>query len=233
MLMAADPLEQAILEALRGSHRHLARVHGRAWRYREEVAPFAAVEEQSPEAMRELCALLEPGQAVHLLGPKPPEVAGLRLDGVLRVLQMVFPENAALPVVPEVQIEELDCRNAQEMVDLIAVAYPGYFRPQTCRMGRYFGVRDESGTLVAMGGERLVIGRWHEVSGLAAHPDQRGKGLGTAVLRRVLAAQRENGQLSWLHVSESNRSAIELYERLGFEHLRCVELHRVERTEDA
>lgn len=232
--MAEDPLGNAIWEALASSHRGLAEVQGLARRYPERVAPFAAIQEQSEAAMRDLSALLRPGEHVYLMGSRPPEAPGLQWDGIVPCLQMLFPDAEPLPAVPEeIEVEPLDCGNAPEMVDLIEVAFPGYFRAETCRMGRYYGVRDRAGQLVAMGGERLVLDPFREISGLATHPAHRGRGLGTAVLRRVIADQRGAGAVSWLHVAEANTHAVELYRKLGFQVLRRVELHRIRRIAEA
>ena len=64
-------------------------------------------------------------------------------------------------------------------VDLITIAFPGYFRPRTCEMGRYYGVWDSTTPalrtrLIAMGGERQNFagadGVWRELSGLPSSP---------------------------------------------------------------
>ena len=56
---------------------------------------------------------------------------------------------------------------------------------------------------------------------IAVHPGWRGEGIGTALLRRVLATLRAEGAKSvTLEVRESNEPAIELYRRFGFEPFR-------------
>ncbi len=228
--MREDPLENAIWSALTTTHRHLAISAGAARRYPATVAPYAAVGDDSPAAMQDLWGLLEPGESVYLLGEPCLSACDLQKDGEVPCLQMVFPGEAAIPEGPhDVTVEALDCRHAIEMLDLISVAYPGYFRTQTCSMGRYYGVRDAAGRLIAMGGERLVSDPFREISGLCALPAYAGKGLGTAVLRRVLLDQRASGCVSWLYVTETNHRAAQLYGRLGFELLRRAVLHRVTR----
>lgn len=230
--MVHDPLTNCIWQALETSHRPLGIFHGAARRYPSAVAPFAAVENHSPKAMDDLASLLAPSESVYLLGERPPYVPGLQWDGIVACLQMVLPALAPPPhEVPGAAIEPLGCGNAHEMLALINIAFPGYFRPETCRMGRYYGIRDSHGRLVAMGGERLVLGPWREVSGLCSHPEQAGRGLGTIVLRHILAVHRAEGSISWLHVSETNTKAIALYERLGLQTLRRIELHRMKRIE--
>lgn len=224
---ASGPLRNAIWEALESSHRHLCRALGKARRYPAAVAPFAAIAENSPEAMADLEGLLTPGESVYLMGERPAECPGLRWDGIVACLQMLFPEERTLPDVRGVAaIGPLDCSHAGEMMELITLAFPGYFRPETCRMGNYYGVR-EGGRLIAMGGERLIVGRYREISGLCTHPEHTGRGLGTELLRNIISGQRGAGAISWLHVSETNHHAIGLYHHLGFATLRRVELHRI------
>ncbi len=229
--MAHDPLPNAIWQALETSHRHLAATRGKARRYPSAVAPFAALDEPTPAALADLACLLDPGETVYLLSDRSLEAPGLRADGLLAGLQMIFPPEAPIPSQPPAPpIEPLDCRHASEMLDLITVAFPGFFRPKTCLMGPYFGIRDRGGALIAMGGNRLVLHPWYEISGLCSHPSHAGQGLGTAILRRLLAEHRAASVTSFLHVSADNRKAIELYLRLGFQVLRRIELHRVQRS---
>jgi [ribosomal protein S18]-alanine N-acetyltransferase len=62
----------------------------------------------------------------------------------------------------------------------------------------------------------LVFDEIH-INNVAVRPRYRGKGMGTAVLRRVLAAGRELGaRRATLEVRASNEGARRLYERLGF-----------------
>ena len=84
-----------------------------------------------------------------------------------------------------------------------------------------------------MGGERIILGQFREVSGLCTHPSYVGRGLGSAVLHRILADGRAVGATPWLYVLESNRNAVQLYLRLGFEVLRREDLYRITRAGDA
>jgi ribosomal protein S18 acetylase RimI-like enzyme len=227
----AQALGHSISLALHTSHQHLAIADGEAVRYPGDIAPFAAVPDYSAESLAQLRSLMGDGERVYLMGERPPDSPGLRWDGVVPCLQMLWPEEIAVPALDgAITLEPLSCANAQEMLDLIAIAYPGYFRAQTCRMGSYFGVR-KGGALVAMGGERLVFehGRrvYREISGLCTHPEHTGKGLGTALLNHLLREHRAAGAVSWLHVTKDNTHAIALYERLGFVTVRTVDLHRM------
>ena len=97
-------------------------------------------------------------------------------------------------------------------------------------MGSYYGVRSPSGELIAMGGERLKLDGFTEISAVCTHPAFRGRGLAAAIIWQVVREHREEGVVSWLHVASANRRAQELYLRMGFEEIRRVTLHRVSRA---
>jgi ribosomal protein S18 acetylase RimI-like enzyme len=214
-----------VWDALRTTHRHFAINSGEAYRYPAEVAPFAAVETASQSAMRDVATLLTPGEAVWLVGDEYPEVPELILDGTLDCLQMVLPGEVMPPAAADIGIVPLTAANAKEMVALTDVAFPGFFRRRTCEMGAYFGVR-LNGELIAMGGERLLMDGYAEISGLCAHPAQRGKGLATSLIWELVRMHRRNGVTSFLHVGCANTNAIRLYRELGFQEAGRVVLTR-------
>jgi predicted GNAT family acetyltransferase len=130
-----------------------------------------------------------------------------------------------------IEIVPLDDAHADEMVALTTLAFPGYFRQRTCLMGSYYGVRSSGGKLIAMGGERLMLDGYSEISGLCSHPDHRGKGLAARLIWELVRNHRRDGLVSWLHVGSQNRRAIDLYLRLGFKHVREVTLHPLSRKD--
>jgi ribosomal protein S18 acetylase RimI-like enzyme len=232
-----------VWHALKGPHRHLAVEGGRASRYPPDVAPFAAIEEPGPSAFEALRALLAPGESVWIVD-EPPKSAGLVLETSLECLQMVLPGDARLPearrdesggargdpVTPAAAgIEALSGDHAHEMVALTDVAFPGFFRAGTYRMGCYLGVR-RGGTLVAMAGERLKLEGHPEMSGICTHPDHRGQGLARRLILHLAHQHRQKGLVSWLHVGSANAGAIALYRELGFVIVRKIMLHRVARA---
>ena len=103
------------------------------------------------------------------------------------------------------------------MVELTSIAFPGFFRIRTCEMGDYFGIRHD-GRLVAMCGERMNIGDYHEISGLCTHPDFRGRGYAGVLMMQLMRDHHNAGLQSYLHVSANNANAIALYERMDFDH---------------
>lgn len=216
-----------VWHALHGPHRHLARGEGGACRYPADVAPFAAIDAPSGAAFAELCLLLDPDESVWIVDYGCP-APGLAVVDALECVQMVLPEEVKVPV-PGCDVLPLNAAHAQEMVALTNVAFPGFFRSATYRMGSFFGVR-VGGELVAMGGERLLLPGRPEMSAICTHPDHRGEGFATDVIRHLARHHRRAGLVSWLHVGAPNRRAIDLYTSLGFEPVRSLMLHRINRS---
>ena len=49
-------------------------------------------------------------------------------------------------------------------------------------MGSYYGVRSCNGELLAMGGERLQLDGYSEISALCTHPSFRGQGFAASLI---------------------------------------------------
>lgn len=92
---------------------------------------------------------------------------------------------------------------------------PGPYLPRTVELGTYLGIRHR-GRLVAMAGERLHPPGWTEISAVCTHPDHRGQGLATRLVRAIAVGIRERGETPFLHAAADNTNAIRLYESIGF-----------------
>lgn len=83
--------------------------------------------------------------------------------------------------------------------------------------GRIVGSATLFGSSIAAYGQDLGI-ESPIIRLLAVHPDERGKGAATALLREAARRAKEAGaQTLHLHTSDMMASAVRLYERLGFE----------------
>jgi ribosomal protein S18 acetylase RimI-like enzyme len=222
-----------VWHALRTKHLHFAKATAEACRYPGDVAPFVAVSVPTAETMQQLRSLLAPGEFTWLMAEQYPEIAGLARESTLDCFQMVLPEkiSARNNTAGETGITPLTHANAHEMVALTDLAFPGFFRQRTCKMGAYYGVRSSSGELIAMGGERLKLEGFSEISGVCTHPSFRGKGLAASIMWQLVRDHRREGVVSWLHVSCGNQHATEIYLRMGFEIVRKLTLHRIARRE--
>jgi predicted GNAT family acetyltransferase len=215
-----------VWHALQTQHRRFAVGAGEACRYPGAVAPFAAVAAPSMEALRALHLLLAPAESVWLFAdhfPHPPEMA---VAGTLECLQMVLPATVMPPAGASSAMVPLAATDVPEMLALTDLAFPGFFRNRTCEMGSYYGVR-VAGKLVAMGGERLRLEGYPEISAVCTHPAFRGKGFGASIIGQLVRKHRRDGLVSWLHVGAANAHAVGIYRRLGFEGVRTVTISRI------
>ena len=101
---------------------------------------------------------------------------------------MVLPETVT-PAGSTNEIVRLSNANAPEMVALTTIAFPGFFRSRTSEMGSYYGIRSD-GELIAMGGERLRLDGYPEISGVCTHPAHRGKGLAASLICQLARNHR-------------------------------------------
>ena len=132
---------------------------------------------------------------------------------------------------PDATMERLDETHVEAMLELVKLTEPGPFAPRTIEMGDYWGVI-ENGRLLAMAGERLKPEGWIELSGVCTHPDGRGRGLAAALCSKVLAGIFAQGAGAFLHVvvgGSSEKTAVGVYERLGFRHRLRMHVQILER----
>ena len=205
-------LDNPFWVALSGPHRRFAETSGAAARYREDIAPFAALADPAdPAAWADLAALLGPGTETLLPGVQPPPAGWTVLESVAGV--QLTGEALRSEAAPDAV--RLGSDDVPEMLELIDLTRPGPFRPRTVELGTYLGVR-HGGRLIAMAGERLRLPGWTEISAVCTHPDHRGGGLGTRLIRAVAAGISARGEVPFLHASAVNTAAIRLYESIGF-----------------
>lgn len=226
----ADPglLDDPVWHALTGPHRRFAvkpndveEEAARAYRYRADVAPFAALRDVTDvRAWRELAGLCGPqGRAALEASGCPAAIsapAHWTLTNVFLLAQMIAPADAVTPgASPAETVVALGTRDATEMITLAELTRPGPFGALTVELGGYLGVR-RAGRLVAMAGRRMHLPGWIEISAVCTHPDHRGQGLSRMLTAAVETAIRRQGHRAFLHVLHENTAAIQLYRGLGF-----------------
>jgi ribosomal protein S18 acetylase RimI-like enzyme len=203
-------LDNPIWSALSTGQAYLAQTNGLAKRFPSDVAPFGAMAGQSAPEYQALAELMAGDAAALFLDapPTPPPGWSMVLRG--QMYQMVF--EAPPPVAPA--LPELTAADVPEMLALTKLTQPGPFLPRTIELGSYFGMR-ESGSLVAMAGERLHLTGFTEVSAVCTHPDFRGQGYSIALMSAVISGIMGRGETPFLHVKTDN-PAVALYQKLGF-----------------
>lgn len=214
-----DVLDNPVWISLTTVHRSIARLSGRAARYAAEVSPFAAFE--SPTAFADLSALVNPEESVGLCLADPIETPpSWQVMRTLSLEQMVCRSWKQAPTSSPL---ELGQRDVPEMLALTAATEPGPFLPATIQMGRYFGIRAQTGQLIAMAGERLKPAGFTEISAVCTDPDFRGRGHARSLVSFLIARIVAEGKMPFLHVKADN-GAVSLYKELGFQARRTMHL---------
>jgi ribosomal protein S18 acetylase RimI-like enzyme len=210
---ASHPLDYPIRTALMTRQEKLAEINGPARRYPADIAPFATVEEQTPENWSALHALMGENQPAVLFTPDPVIPSGpLEIAMAATGEQMIGApmefDGTMREIVP------LDDADAPDMRALVELTRPGPFGPRTHLLGRFFGILVD-GRLAAMTGERMTPADYTEMTAVCVHPDFRGRGYAQALLAHVSRQIVARGEIPFLHVFSENHSAIALYKRQG------------------
>ena len=210
----------------------------KAKRYRADILPFAGLAAATADAVEELDALMAPGESFYLIGELPPLPARWQLELALPCAQLLAPANLYGMPQPQATIVPLGETDKEEMYRLITGIQPGYYHPDTRRLGEYFGIRHK-GRLIAMAGERLrftgVSGlndapapaAYTELSAICTHPDYTGHGYAQQLIAWLCRRETARGITPFLHVALSNERALRLYIHLGFRHRREIVFHRI------
>jgi ribosomal protein S18 acetylase RimI-like enzyme len=206
-------LNNPIWHALSTDQSYLAQSNHLAKRFPRDVAPFGAMETQSPAEYEALAQILSGDTAALFLDSKPvlPADWSMLISGDM--YQMAI--DAPPPTKPNQVISKLSQANVPEMLALTRLTEPGPFLPRTIDLGSYYGIHD-SGSLVAMAGERLRLTGFTEVSAVCTHPHFRGRGYGNALMSVVISGIMNRDETPFLHVKTDN-PALALYKKLGFQ----------------
>ena len=148
-----------------------------------------------------------------IVGDKPETSSALLLNKELVCLQMII--DRRIEIGNKENIVLLEHTHADELFRLVNLVQPGYFKTKTRLLGDYFGIF-KNGRLVAVTGERMKMNELTEVSAVVTHPDHIGKGYAKQLIAHTVNKIIDEGKLPFLHVSETNIHAIDLYQRLGF-----------------
>lgn len=213
-VLSTHVLDSPVWASLTGPHADLAETVGRARRYPTDVTSFVGLADHAdPGAWDDLRSLVGPQAVVGMTASslRPPDDWTVMMSGE-GVQLVATDEMVSRPYDQAVVLGEED---VEDMLALVALTQPGPFRPRTHTLGTYLGLRDD-GRLVAMAGERLHPPGYTEISAVCTHPDYRGRGYATALVRAVAHGIRQRGEVPMMHAAASNTNAIRLYEAMGF-----------------
>ena len=129
-----------------------------------------------------------------------------------------------------------------ELAEIFNAGYEGYFTPFTLDEAAFrfmvetFDDDLDASRVLLVDGEpagicKLAIrGDRGWIAGVGVAPAHRGQGHGEALMREIVEVARGRGLRElWLEVLTPNEAAIKLYEKLGFETVRDVEVWALER----
>jgi predicted GNAT family acetyltransferase len=234
MIAGQDPLsllDNPVWNALSTTHASFAEGDSLAKRYPVDVAPFGATRDQSPESYHSLARLLGPqGTAAIPLAAMPVLPAGWSVVRRVDSAQMVWDSQTTSPA--EHSFEELTISHVDEMLKLVELTKPGPFAKRTPELGSYLGIR-EAGKLVAMAGERLKPYGYTEISAVCTHPDYRGRGYASSLVSILIQRIKERNETPFLHVRMENVDAIRVYEKIGFNTRRKINIVVVKNEQSA
>lgn len=208
-------LDDPVRASLYGAHARFRVGDGAVVRYRPDVARFVGhPPTPTPQDYAALARLAIPGTPLSLRGVRGPLPSGWRVVDEIPLVQY---DGAALDTSPDEEAQVLGPGDADEILDLIARTRPGPFERRTVELGLYLGLRDGTGRLIALAGERMRPPGWTEISAVCTDPGHRGRGLATRLVRAVGHHIRARGDIPFLHTAAANTPARALYESIGFE----------------
>ena len=221
-------LDNVTWHSLAGPHERFSSGGPTARRYARGFSPilgFADPVRPDFDALRDHCDIGEPFYTDGWSGPAP---RGWRIDVESTMFKMVW--DAPMPRGdPAADATRLDASHAAEAVALAELTHPGPFALRTIELGEYFGYL-EDGRLVAMAGERMQGGAFHEISGVCTHPHYQGRGFARRLMLKLVGRQMGRGKTPFLHVMRDNARARELYKRMGFREYRESVVRVIERV---
>jgi len=218
------PLDTPIWTALTTKQAQHAHSSSLARRFPPEMTLLGALAANTAMAFDSLSQLIQ-RDAVTLYFTSPPQIpAGWEIVRAVELHQMVQetdpPRTSEQEAAPEVI--ELTPADVPEMSVVYAATRPGRTLCQRIqKLGQFLGVR-EDGKLVAMGGLRLHLAGYREITTVATMPGHEGRGYATAIMRSLIERIRSRGDRPLLTVRSDNTRAIEIYHHLGFKERRLL-----------
>jgi GNAT superfamily N-acetyltransferase len=218
-----NKLDNPIWFSLSETHKMFAIDYGTIKFYYPDYSPFGGFTEieTTANAISEYAKL---SNNFFIFGEKPNIPNNLLLKNELVCLQMIIYNKIDLAIEDEIVL--LQEKHLEEMLALIKLVYPEYFKRETASLGDYYGIF-KNNQLLAITGERIRMNDFIEVSAVITHPDHTGKGYAKQLVAHTVNAIIKKECIPFLHVSEANFTAIKLYEKLGFKTRRKISIWNI------
>jgi predicted GNAT family acetyltransferase len=191
-------------------------------RFPQELGSLVALADHSDAALHDMAEIVSPSENIFLFEAELPDLPGWTVHFRGDVLQMISTKPLSVQD-DNAEILTLTADDVPEMFALIELNRPGPFFERTIELGHYIGIR-QNGELVAMAGERICLSGYHEISAVCTHPEYEGRGYARRLVASLVNENWQNGVIPYLHVLPDNSRAIRLYERLGFQSRRQMQI---------
>jgi ribosomal protein S18 acetylase RimI-like enzyme len=215
------PLDNPIWTALTTKQAPLAHSSALARRFPPEMSLLGALAANTAMAFDSLAQLIQRDAVTLYFSAAPNLAAGWNVVRAVELHQMVKEDPAsadetARSAAAQHQVMELTPAEVPEMSVVYAATRPNRtLCPRIQKLGTFLGIRSE-GKLVAIGGVRLHIAGYREITSVATLPDYEGRGYATAIMRELIARIEARGERPFLTVRTDNERAADIYRRLGF-----------------
>jgi len=196
-------------------------------RYDPGIVLFAGYKTKKEDIFSDLDGVVGQGESIFLFDQFQALPGNYSIETVVECLQMVC--DTPVPATIKENIILLDETKQDEMFELVSEVFPGYYLPQTRRMGAYVGIYINE-RLVAMAGERLRMDGFTEISAVVTHPEFGGRRYAQQLVTHLIEKNRQSGITPFLHTGSGNERAIAVYELLGFKKRRIIPVTRIKRV---
>ena len=227
MLDSYYKLDNPAWHALTETHACFAMGNDAVKRYQPHIVAFAAYQPGKENTLPQLDELIVTDESFFIIGDLPELNSNYSIENILPCVQMVCTSEIKTTV--RATIEKLSEADDAEIVTLINLVQPGYYKPGTRLMGDYFGIR-QNGQLVAITGERMRMNGLTEISAVVTHPDFTSRKYAQQLVGHVANKNLATGIIPFLHVSAANERAIKIYELLRFVKRRIIDFTKIKRV---
>ena len=223
--MNTDKLDNPAWHSLNETHQSFAIGNDEIKFYQPQVCPFGGINSNDADLIsffrnhRQL-------NSFFIIGDKPIVTPDLAIEKELICLQMVCSSPVKMQFTEN--IVSLKEPHKKQLFDLVNLVQPGYFKEGTLLMGDYYGIYKNK-QLVAVAGERMKMDGFTEISAVVTHADFTGKGFAKQLVAQTANKNFEHNRVPYLHVAETNKSAVALYEKLGFVIRRKISFWKMKR----
>lgn len=213
--MTTHLLDNPAWNAMNSGNSHLALGNDRAKFFPADVGPFAGLKNYDEPSFSELYDLVPNGRIVAIPSKNKLAIPKYwQIKNTYDIIQMIF-NKTYLTSKTYPEIIPLGKQHIAQMIELTKLTQPGPFLQRTIEFGNYTGIFN-SDRLIAMAGQRMHANEYVEISAVCTHPDFAGKGYASSLILNQVDKIVQEGNIPFLHVKADNKSAINLYKRLGF-----------------